>query len=81
MEKTSMQRLKDRLFDSEIIVNPLTLEEINEYIKLEKQQIIQAVDNTDNMLIKNDIVCANLGNNGTLGEDYYNYKFAKIDSF
>lgn len=42
MEKTSMQRLKDRLFDVTIQHNPITYDEIESLIELEKKQIIDA---------------------------------------
>ena len=34
-----MQQLKERLFDSEIISRPLTLEEIDNYLEIEKKHI------------------------------------------
>lgn len=37
--KTAMQQLKERLFDSEIISRPLTLEEIDNYLEIEKKHI------------------------------------------
>ena len=40
--KTAMQRLKDRLFDVTIKTNPITYDEIESLIQLEKKQIVDA---------------------------------------
>ena len=40
MEKSAMQLLKERLFDVRIKQNPITYDEINRFIELEKKQMI-----------------------------------------
>ena len=44
MEKSAMQLLKERLFDVRIKQNPITYDEINGFIELEKNQLIEAYD-------------------------------------
>jgi hypothetical protein len=44
----------------------------------ERDLIKAAVDETQNMLIVNDIVVANLGDEGTLGDKYYKSKFGSL---
>ena len=39
MEKSAMQQFKERLFDVRIKQNPITLNEMNDFIELEKQQM------------------------------------------
>ena len=41
MEKSAMQLLKERLFDVRIRQNPITYDEINGFIELEKKQLIE----------------------------------------
>lgn len=40
--ETAMQKLQRRLFDVNIRQNPITVDEMNGFIELEKQQIIDA---------------------------------------
>ena len=68
MEKTAMQLLKERLFDVKIRQNPITYDEINGFIELEKKQIIEAYDEGYNNGIRN---------NKHTSEQYYNNKFNK----
>ncbi len=44
----------------------------------ERDLIKAAVDETQNMLIVNDIIVANLGDEGTLGDKYYKSKFGSL---
>jgi hypothetical protein len=44
----------------------------------ERDLIKSAVDETQNMLIVNDIIVANLGDEGTLGDKYYKSKFGSL---
>ena len=42
MERTAMQELQRRLFDVRVKQNPITLDEMNDFIEKEKQQIKDA---------------------------------------
>lgn len=39
MKKTAMQQFKERLFDVRVIQNPITLDEMNDFIEIEKRQM------------------------------------------
>jgi len=44
-------------------------------LPLEQKQISDAVDDTQNMLIINDIIVATLGDEGSLGQHYFKTKY------
>lgn len=45
-------------------------------LQIEQSQISNAVDDTQNMLIVNDIIVATFGDEGTLGQHYFKIKYA-----
>ena len=51
------------------------MELIEANLPLEQKQISDAVDDTQNMLIVNDIIVATLGGDGTLGQHYFKTKY------
>ena len=52
-----------------------TMEILETNLPIEQKQISNAVDDTQNMLIVNDIIVATLGDEGTLGQHYFKTKY------
>lgn len=84
MVKTTLQDLQEHL-QRDVQLNFLQqkdVDRINYYIdtffkEKEQKQIENAVDETQNMLIVNDVISGTLGEEGTLGQNYFKYKFIK----
>lgn len=49
----------------------------NQALQMEREQIEEAVDNTQNILIVNDIIVSTLGLSGTLGQLYYTHTYGE----
>ncbi len=84
MVKTTLQELQEHLQrDVELrFLSQKDVDRINYYIdtffkEKEQKQIENAVDETQNMLIVNDVIVGTLGEEGTLGQNYFKYKFLK----
>jgi len=84
MVKTTLQELQEHLqIDVQLkFLQQKDVDRINYYIdtffkEKEQRQIEDAVDETQNMLIVNDVIVGTLGEEGTLGQNYFKYKFLK----
>jgi hypothetical protein len=67
-------------FGADAAINNLVMTKITlkGMLQEERDLIKSAVDETQNMLIVNDIIVANLGDEGTLGDKYYKSKFGSL---
>ena len=82
MVKTALQELQEHL-QREVQLKFLQqkdVDRLNYYIDTffkpkEQKQIEDAVDETQNKLIVNDVIVGTLGDEGTLGQNYFKYKF------
>lgn len=78
--KTALQELKETIQEminhggDEDLLSVIAHIE-NTFIEKEKEQIVQAINETQNVLIVNDIIVSTFMESGTLGEKYYNQKY------